>query len=218
MKATHATAEQRENARRAVLDGLARLRATFPLEARLASAPETIRDAYARILAHWLRGEMPPTSCIDAVAMKTLQQLDAIVPGPQGIGCYPFSTRDTGISLALPGGTVSAMCAIDALAIARLAEQHVTLHAHCAACEAPLKISVESDGSLDHDQSGRAHVVWRARAQSTGSCSENLCLDLQFVCTTCEIPGPLERYTLPMAAAMGNAFFAFQRSLLDGRQ
>jgi hypothetical protein len=209
-----ATPEQRETARRSVIDGLERLRARFPLEARLSTAPLAARAAYARILAHWLAGKAPLSSLIDAPALETLHGLDAIVPGPEGLGCYPFSARPTGIHVTLPGGTVAAMCAVDALAIARLAAARVTITACCATCAAPLHCQVENDGSLGHDQVDLAHVVWRETAHGQGSCSEQLCRNLLFVCSTCEAPAGSTRFTLPQATAIGNAFFAFQRTLL----
>jgi Alkylmercury lyase len=206
--------EQRASARRAVLDGLEQLRNAFPLEARLRAAPVAARHAYVRLLNHWLRGTVPPLSFIEDAALKALETLDAIVPGPEGIGCYPFSARGNGISVELPGGTVPAMCAVDALAIARLAGQRVAIQASCSVCATPLRMHVEDNGSLDHDQADLAHVVWLQLKQPGGSCSEALCRNILFLCPDCDAPSNSQRYTLPQATALANAFFAFQRPLL----
>lgn len=211
---TNHSAEQRLTARTSVIDGLARLRLAFPLEARLGTAPLAAHAAYARILAHWLTGNIPSRSLIDAAMLETLCALDAIVPGPEGIGCYPFSARPTGISATLPGATLEAMCAVDALAIARLAGRRVAIHSHCAVCAAPLRCEVADDGSLDHDQADSAHVIWREMEIQRGSCSEHLCRNLLFLCPSCDTPANSTRFTLPQATAIGNAFFAFQRTLL----
>jgi hypothetical protein len=226
---THSS-EARASARRAVVEGLARLRTQFPLEARLRATPPTIRTTYSQILVHWLTGSTPPLALFDATALDILKTLDAIVPGPEGVGCYPFSARSTGINVTLAGGTVPAMCAVDALAVARLATQSVTIHSHCAECEAHLQCRVEDDGSLDHDQTDRAHVIWRHAkpvsetdfllgCQDNDDCNRKSASDrgfaMLFICPACANGPDTERYTLPQAAAIGNAFFAFQRALLS---
>ena len=202
-------------ARTAMLDGLARLRAAFPLEARLHAAGEMLRQEYGRVLAHWLNATIPPHSLLDRDALAGLQQLDAVVPDTAGLGCYPFSARVTGIVAELPAGRVPAMCAIDALAIARLARTRTTIAAHCVACGAALGCRVEDNGALDHDQAERARVVWQASGHEAGSCSASLCRTIGFLCNDCAPPANSLLYTLPQAAAIGNAFFAFQQVLLS---
>lgn len=213
MDQTHPS-EARAPARRAVVDGLARLRAQFPLEARLTAAAPDTRRHYARVLAHWLQGAVPPTHLLDADALTTLQQLDAVVAGAEGLGCYPFSARATGITVTLDTSELPAMCAIDALAVARLTARTVDVRSACALCHAPLHCRVEEDGSLDHDQTDRAQVIWQDTDHITGSCSEHLCRKIVFLCPDCAAPSNATRYTLPQAGAIGNSFFAFQRELL----
>lgn len=208
------SSEARAHARRAVVDGLARLRAMFPLEARLMAAAPDLRRHYARVLAHWLRGAAPPLSLLDAATLTTLQQLDAVVPGPEGLGCYPFSARPTGITVTLGARELPAMCAIDALAVARLAERSVAIQSTCAVCRTALDCRVEKDGALDHDQAGCAHVIWQEASHSAGSCSHSLCRHIVFLCPDCSPPAKAARYTLPQAGAIANSFFAFQRELL----
>lgn len=211
------TAKDRTEARHAVLDGLARLRAAFPLEARVLGAPAALRADYAEVLAHWLTAAIPPAGLIAPDALAALTALDAVVPHERGLGCYPFSARDTGIRVALPQGTVPAMCAVDALAVARLARAPVSIAADCAVCGTPLACRIEANGGLDHDQAGAARVVWKHHCATSGSCSENLCRSLLFLCPACAAPAGGSVYTLPQAAAIGNAFFAFQAALLDAR-
>jgi hypothetical protein len=197
-----------------VLEGLARLRALFPLEERLQHAPPHARTTYAQVLAHWLRASPPSTPAFDADALAALVKLDAVVPEEQGLGCYPFSTIDTGIRVALPGGTVNAMCAIDALAIARLARARMRINTACATCGASITIEVEENGGLDHDQVDLARVVWQHAETTRTSCSQGLCRHIRFLCRTCLAPEADEYFSLPQAAAIGNAFFRFQSVLL----
>jgi hypothetical protein len=54
----------------------------------------------------------------------------------------------------------------------------------------------------------------RKSVSDPGFASLNLCRAILFVCPRCE-PQDGHLYTLPQATAIGNAFFAFQRRLLD---
>jgi hypothetical protein len=199
--------------RNAVLSALDRLRTAFPLQARLEAVDSETRRAYARVLGHWLRGSTPPPDLLDLDTRTSLTRLDAIVPDDSGIGCYPFSARATGISVQLPGGPVQAMCAIDALAVARLAATVVMVESTCLLCLSPLTIRVEANGSLDHDQAERARVIWSVDTGKHDTCSAGLCRHIRFLCKDCTPPADSQCYTLPQAAAIGNAFFAFQSAL-----
>jgi len=207
-------APDRQDLRRAVMDGLARLRSGFPLETRIRQAAPILQQAYSRILDQWLQRQVPVLSDYDPAVIDALQALDAIVPGPQGIGCYPFSASSTGITVHWPTGRVSAMCAIDALAMARLAGHVVVVESTCLTCQTPLTVRVEANGGLDHDQAGLAQVVWLESPANTGSCSTTLCRQIRLLCNDCTPPADSLSFTLPQAAAIGNAFFAFQPPLL----
>jgi hypothetical protein len=204
---------ERGQARSAVLEGLARLRAAFPLEARLQNAGRPLRLDYGRVLAHWLRAAPPPLSLLDATTLSALQDVDAVVPDAGQLGCYPFSARPTGITVTWPAGTVQAMCAIDALAVARLARARTAIASTCVACGTGITCTVEDDGSLEHDQADRARVLWQTTCHDPGPCSTSLCRNIRFLCNDC-VPAAGPSYTLPQAAAIGNAFFAFQQLLL----
>jgi hypothetical protein len=206
--------QDRSDAKTRVLDGLARLRAAFPLEQRVLVAEPAARAAYALLLRHWLRAQPPPDATIDATLLAQLARLDAVVPEEHGLGCYPFSSVDTGIRVTLPAGTVHAMCAIDALAIARLARAHTHIDATCATCGTAIACRVEENGSLDHDQAEMARVVWQPAGDPQTSCSRGLCRQIRFLCRACPESHAGACFTLPQAAAIGNAFFRFQSALL----
>jgi len=206
--------QARHNPKAAVLEGLARLRAQFPLEQRLHAAPERVRAAYAQLLAHWRCATPPAVSAFDAEMLVALVKLDAVVREEQGLGCYPFSTSDTGIRVSLPGGPVHAMCAIDALAIARLARAAARIDAACTLCGTTIILHVEENGGLDHDQADLARVVWQHTVSTHASCSQGPCRNIRFLCRACPQPESGEHFTLPQAAAIGNAFFRFQTALL----
>ena len=206
--------QDRSDAKTRVLDGLAHLRVAFPLEQRMLDAVPATRAAYAQLLRYWLRALLPPSTAIDATLLAQLAHLDAVVPEKHGLGCYPFSSVDTGIRVTLPAGTVNAMCAIDALAIARLARARTRIDAACTTCGASIAFVVEENGGLDHDQVEMARVIWQHAGTTHTSCSQGLCRRIRFLCRTCQEPEASELFTLPQAAAIGNAFFRFQLALL----
>lgn len=205
----------RTAARSAVVTALERLRAEFPLEQHLTSADADVRHAYARVLEHWRQGRVPPPDLISAETRDRLIRLDAITVDDGGIGCYPFSVHDTGNRVQFRDHAVQAMCAIDALAIARLVEATTSIDTTCQHCRTAIRLRVERDGSLDHDQVDRAQVAWLAGNAPARSCSEGLCRALRFLCPACRPPAGGTVFTLPQAAAIGNAFFGFQRTLLQ---
>jgi Alkylmercury lyase len=206
--------ENHPDPKTAVLEALARLGARFPLEQRIHAAPPPMRAAYAQVLAQWLRAIPPLAAAFDTGVLAALAKLDAVVMEEHGLGCYPFSSIDTGIRVTLPTGTVNAMCAIDALAIARLARVHTHIDAKCTSCAATIAFQVMENGGLDHDQAEMARVIWLHAGSAHTSCSQGLCRSIRFLCRTCPEPETGECFTLPQAAAIGNAFFRFQSALL----
>lgn len=210
---TSSITQNRPDPKTEVLNALARLRALFPLEARLLAAGETTRSVYAKVLAHWLQGT-PTVSAFDSEAVAELVKIDALVVEDSGLGCYPFTTSVHGPRVTLGEREVNAMCAIDALAIARLARTGTTLTAQCMSCATPITIEIENNGALDHDQVERARVAWQQTEVLNSSCSQGLCRAIRFLCPTCPQPAANEVFSLPQAAAIANAFFRFQLPLL----
>jgi hypothetical protein len=208
--------EDRTAARTAVVDGLEKLRAAFPLETRVRGASAAAQAVYGDMLRNWLCAVPPQAAGIAADALAELLRLDAVVEEQSGLGCYPFSARDTGITVRLAGGTVNAMCAIDALAVARLAGVRTPIDGRCETCGSALAVEVEANGGLDHDQTEVARVVWFRACGTHNSCSQSLCRNIRFLCPHCEPASPGDVYTLPQATAIGNAFFAFQAAFVNG--
>lgn len=200
-------------ARQRVIDGLKRLQEAFPLEVRIEQASEPERAAYADLLRHWIGGLAPDHDIAAPDALTALLKLDAVVLHPKGVSCYPFSARPTDMRVAFGNRAVHAMCAVDALAMARLLGQSCDIASRCAGCGNALAVHVNDDGSLDHAQAERAMVWWKPLPDGTGHCAEGLCRNIRFLCLACSAT-PAELYTLPEASAIGNAFFGFQRRLL----
>jgi hypothetical protein len=204
------------NARTQVMQALATLRGLFPLEQRITHATPAQRQAYGLILATWVEGRIPAAGLGATPGVQELAQQDALVVSAEGIGCYPFSARDSAIQVAFGGASVHAMCAIDALAIARLVAAETRITSACQVCAAPLVCVVEANGALAHDQEPAPRVIWQTGARGGQDCSQTLCRHIRFICAHCAAPPEAGLYTLAQAAVIGNAFFGFQRTLLAG--
>lgn len=208
--------ETRSDRKAAFSSALQKLRGEFPLEERITSAAPAVRAAYAEVLLHWLRTGLPPGMDIAPEPhLKALAAMDAVVLDEHGVSCYPFSARETGIRVLYSGRSVQAMCAIDALAIPRLMHCASRVTARCAVCRCRVRCSFEANGSLAHESAEGVRVAWQPRAHAGGPCCDSLCSGIGFLCKHCAVPEGAASFTLPEAAALGNAFFAFQRRLLD---
>lgn len=209
--------ESRLELKAAVTRAQQKLADEFPLQTRIEDAHPTLQSTYARILGHWIREAAPPAAGIGSQAvLDALCAMDAIVIGEQGIGCYPFSARQTEIHVHFAGKSVHAMCAIDALAIPRMVRHAARIIARCVVCRCHLACSLAANGSVEkeHQNPEAARVVWESGAGEGQACCNSLCANINFVCRHCTTsPGALT-FSLPQAAAVGNAFFAFQRRLL----
>ncbi|WP_367395185.1 organomercurial lyase [Cupriavidus sp. Agwp_2] len=205
----------RRERKAAVLRAMQTLRAAFPLQQAMEGADLALRAAYVRALSHWtLQGMPPPRDFASNQAIQELVALDALVIDECGIGCYPFSARETGIHVHFSGHRVAAMCAIDALAIPRLVQHTSRVAARCAVCHCHLACAVAANGSVDGGNPQGVRVVWHAGAVAEGACCRVLCPGIRFVCRHCAEPPGATGLSLPEAAAVGNGFFAFQRRLL----
>ncbi len=204
------------NAKTQVLLALDALRSLFPLEQKIHHATPAQREAYTTILTTWVKGRIPVAALAGTTDVRGLTQLDAVVVEPEGIGCYPFSARESAIQVAFRDVSVHAMCAFDALAIARVVAAETRITSVCAVCHTSQTCSVAANGALPHDQTQAARVIWQAEARAGEHCSLTLCRYIQFICPACNAPESAQLFTLAQAAVIGNAFFSFQRTLLAG--
>ncbi|MBI4192268.1 MAG: alkylmercury lyase [Betaproteobacteria bacterium] len=207
---------KREKRRARFQSAMQQLTEEFPLEHRVTNALPEIQAAYVQVLRHWLEQAAPPgKDIVSAAVLDALAAMDAVVIDAQGIGCYPFSARDTGIHAHIEGKSAWAMCALDALAIARLTHKASRVTARCTVCRCHLTVPVAADGSVEQAACEGIRVVRLPRGLKGGPCCENLCSAIRFLCKYCSVPAGAESYTLPEAAALANSFFAFQARLSE---
>lgn len=207
-------AAKREARRAKFQSAMQKLREEFPLERRITNAPPETQAAYVRVLRHWLEQAAPPEKEIVSAAMlNALAAMDAVAVDAHGIGCYPFSARDTGIHASIEGKNVWAMCALDALAIARLTHKASRVTARCTVCRCHLAVPVAANGSVEKAVCEGIRVVSLPHSIEDGPSCENMCAAIRYLCKYCSVPAGAASHTLPEAAALANSFFAFQTRL-----
>lgn len=211
--------KSRAERKASVLDAIEKLRNAFPLQRRIEAAPPAVRAGYAEVLRAWLReGKPPPVHIVATPLFQALYALDAVVFDEHVLGCYPFSARDRGVHVHYvdhPGTSVHAVCALDALAIPRLSRHAARVTARCAICRCHLSIDIEASGSLEHSNSLGTRVMWQRDARYGVRSCHGICTAIEFICRYCTPMPDALTFSLPEAAAVANAFFAFQRRLLD---
>lgn len=210
---THSDAPTPSHTKAQVLLALDTLQSLFPLEKRINQATPAQRQTYTSILTTWTEGRIPAASLGARHTVQELARLDALVVSTEGIGCYPFSAGASPIQVAFRGVSVYAMCAIDALAMARLVAAEILITSSCQVCGTPLACQVAANGALAHELEQAPRVIWQSEAYGSKHCNQTLCRHILFLCARCAAPAEARVYTLAQAAALGNAFFGFQRSL-----
>ena len=199
------------------LRNLNRLRTEFPLQARMDVADMATRDAYATVLMAWLHdGIAPQPDIIHQDERDKLAALDAVVVTESGLGCYPFSALNTGIEVEFGDFHVSAMCAIDALAIPVLAQADAVIRSRCRNCDAPLLVKMNGNGLVAASSPADVCVEYRQLAEEHAHCCSDLCPGIGFLCgTCCEMTSSQDsKMSLEDAATVGHDFFYFQSRLL----
>jgi len=134
-----------------VEEGVKRLQAILPLQARQAALPEAVRQLHRRVLTTFAATGSPPTvaSCAEVVgpgaveeALAALADGDLVVRGADRAiqGAYPFTLAATPHRVTLRGHTVHAMCALDALAVGPMFAAASVVESACEVTGEPVRI------------------------------------------------------------------------------
>jgi hypothetical protein len=194
-----------------IVSNIERLRRAFPLQARIESADAATCDAYAIVLTAWLQdGVAPQPDIIPKRSLESLASMDAVIITESGLGCYPFSADDTGITVAYGVHRVHAMCAIDALAIPFLVRSAATIRSRCRECGMLLTMGTDNVGIVTGADPAGIQVEYRKLAEQHSECCNDLCPGIAFLCASCAAGDGENRMTLEEAAAVGRLFFYFQ--------
>ncbi len=194
-----------------ITQGIERLRREFPLQARIEAAEIAARAAYRIVLQAWLEnGAAPQPHIIPLHCLNQLVELDALAVTESGLGCYPFSAVETGISVEYGSHRVNAMCAIDALAIPFLANTAATIIAACSICDLPVTVHADASGQITRNVPAGVQVAYRKLSQEHVACCNDLCPGIVFVCAECAAAAGESGMSVADAAAVGRQFFGFQ--------
>jgi mercuric reductase len=201
----------------------ARLNQILPLAARRAALPPAQRELHHRILLQFAATGAPLTaSGIAAIAgqddapqaLRALAGQDLVVLDGGGAvrGAYPFTLEDTPHRVALPGGGVHAMCAVDALAIAPVFDAAASISSRCHVSGAAVR--VEQHGRELRAASPAGLCVCMCWQPPVACAAHSLCREMVFLADAdvaarwqCEDAGRIELFSLDTAIAFGTLFF-----------
>ncbi len=209
----------------AVRQALERLQGLLPLVKRLSRQALAARRVHRAILGEFARcgrtperdtlAQLTQPECLDDV-LASLGDADLIVRTPRGgvTGAYPFTLERTPHLLTLPGATVNAMCAVDALAVAPVFDCEVAIASSCTVTGVPIAVRQRGDRVLAVSPAQQLHVGigWR---QPHACAANTLCREMVFlrdhaVATAWQETDQECRtvYSLGEAIALGAAFFS----------
>ena len=168
-----------------------RLAGILPLQKNLAGLDASSRSIYHAIQHSFLtQGRAPTLAELNAVSAQAIDALrllcdqDMIVSNAQGevTGAYPFTSAARTSRVEINGHTVYAMCALDALAPAAMAQGKSRVISACAVTQAEVVVELDDQTILHTDASRDLFVGinWQA-ASSASSCAASLCTEMLFL-------------------------------------
>jgi hypothetical protein len=148
------------------------------------------------LLRMFVREGRPPRSAeIAAETQLSSERVMAIIhvlekhdliglePGTDTIRfAYPWSTQPTGHRVAFGGHTLWALCAIDALATARMYRTDVSVHSACAGCASRIYIATALHGRALRTMSPPEAVVGYDFSYA-GCAAASCCPSIRFFCS-----------------------------------
>jgi hypothetical protein len=198
-----------------VLSALMGLHRAYPLERRLLKeACDDTRETYLAILLRWIQTAAAPlTAGFDREALDELAALDAIFIVNDKIGCPPFNVAPTDIQVHFPHESLHALSALDALAMPRLLQTPASIETRCAMSGEAIHLSLTKDGELRAEDMETALVAFQKVANQVTRYTFDLAPGIRFVLPQ-HAASLRQTLTLGEAAAVANAFYAFQRKML----
>jgi len=199
-----------------VIAALMGLHRAYPLERRIKNeACDDTRETYLAVLLRWLQSSTAPsTDGFDRESLDELAALDAIFIVNGQIGCPPFNVAKTDIQVHFPHETLHVLSALDALALPRALNAPATVETRCAMSGEPISFTLTQDGELRQEDLGTAVVAFQKVANTITRYTFDLAPGIRFVLP--QHSSTLgQTLTLGEASAVANAFYSFQRKLLN---
>jgi len=132
--------------------------------------------------------------------------------GETVLAAYPFSSIPTPHRVHLSGREVFALCAVDALGIAAMLKEDVSISSHCVHCGRSVQIQARPEQLTRHLPS--EIVVWFPISE--GDCcpvAQSRCPNISFFCTSDQLEAGGRRTGNPLASS-----FLFSKLLKQAAQ
>lgn len=166
------------------IDGaLQRLNRRLPLAQRQAALPPDALAAHRAILRSLYETSSPPHPVPSAGILDRLGTDDLVVLSADGtkiLGAYPMTTEPTPHRLLLPGRTVHAMCAVDALSVSPMFGDELEIESTCRVTGDPVRIRQNGSAILSASP-GTVLVGVRWSQPCCGHAAHSLCVEMVFL-------------------------------------
>jgi hypothetical protein len=174
-----------------ITGALERLNRQLPLAARQRSLPDELIGLHRAILKSlYSQGQVPTHEEIAALlnntgiepALDELRRRDLIVFSEDGrlAGAYPMTTEPTSHRLVLPGRSINAMCAIDALSVTPMFGGAVEIRSECRVTREPVVIRQQDERIVDASPSSVLTGV-RWQMPCGGHAAHSMCVEMVFL-------------------------------------
>lgn len=163
---------------------LERLNRRLPLAQRQAALPPEFAEAHRAILrSQFQTGLIPDPRTLPQGALARLRADDLVVVSKDGtriLGAYPMTTEPTPHRLVLPGRTIHAMCAVDALSVAAMYGGEVEIESKCRVTKAPVRVKMDA-ARIVSASPGSVLVGVRWDQASGVPAAHSLCMEMVFL-------------------------------------
>jgi hypothetical protein len=165
-------------------DALERLDRRLPLAQRQSALPPEFAAAHRAILrSQFQTGLIPDLRTLPQGALERLRADDLVVVSKDGIrivGAYPMTTEPTPHRLVLPGRTIHAMCAVDALSVGAMYGGEVEIESKCRVTHEPVRVKM--DGARIVSASPECVLVGVRWDKASGvPAAHSLCMEMVFL-------------------------------------
>jgi hypothetical protein len=168
----------------AVDGALERLNRRLPLAQRQSALPPAFAAAHRAILRSLFEtGQTPDPQTLPEGALARLMADDLAVVSADGariLGAYPMTTERTPHRLVLPGRTVQAMCAVDALSVGAMYGGPVEIESKCRVTKEPVRVTMDGPRVLSASPQG-VLVGVRWDKESGVPAAHSLCMEMVFL-------------------------------------
>lgn len=201
-----------------------RLNSQLPLKDRQDQLSPQLKKIHQQVLTSLIKQGRAPTAeelesqVIETdvkAAVRELGRADLVVLDPQGewpVGAYPVTVESTPHTVTVNGHDIHAMCALDAVSIAPMFDEEVTIESACHVSKEPIRIRMRGKDILEA-QPADAVVGIRWQMPSDVA-AHSMCMEMVFLKDRAtaeawqgEDTENTSLFTLPEAVQFGRDFF-----------